>query len=166
MVYLGYNKFARLRKKVNPEDASYITQSYNLPSMVALPAPPTREELETAETLLQLQGTEDDCDQDPSPPNLPETPAPVFADAMDKVCGQYDVTLANTSKINDAFEKILLSSDESEDELHVETDTTIPYLDDELLGETDRTVTTKPCCVSVTRLKTILLDDPPKDASK
>ena len=48
MVYLGYNKFARLRKKANPEDPSYITQSYNLLSMVVFPAPPTREELETA----------------------------------------------------------------------------------------------------------------------
>ena len=97
--------------------------------MVALPAPPTREELETAETLLQLQGTEDERDQDPSPPNLTVLPAPVFADAMDKVCGKFDATTGKTSMVNDAFDKILLSSDESEDQLHVETDTTIPYLD-------------------------------------
>ena len=84
MVYLGYNKFARLRKKTNPADRSYITQSYNLPSMVALPAPPTREELETAETLLQLQGTEDEGDQDPSPSNLKVPPTDDFTDAMDK----------------------------------------------------------------------------------
>ena len=68
--------------------------------------------------------------------------------------------------INDAFEKIMLSSDESESEseLHVETDTTIPYLEEELPGETVTIITTKPCCVSVTRLESILLE-PPKDAS-
>ena len=168
MVYLGYNKFARLRKKANPVDPSYITQSYNLPSMVALPAPPTREELETAETLLQLQGTKDECDQDPSPSNLSVPPAVIFVDAMDKVCGQYDATAGNTSKIHDAFDKILLSSDDSEDELHVETDIMIPYLEEhnELPGDTDMIINTKPCCVSVTRLESILLDDPPKDASE
>ena len=168
MVYLGYNKFARLRKKANPEDPSYITQSYNVPSMVTLPAPSSREELETAETLLQLQGTEDECDQDPSHTDFTTPPAVDFVDAMDKVCGQHDATTGNTSNIHDAFDKILLSSEDSEDELHVETDTTIPYLEehDELLGDTDRIINTKPCCVSVTRLESILLDDPPKDASE
>ena len=68
MLYLGYNRFARLWKKVNPDDGSYVTQNYNLPSMVALPAPPTVEELETAETLLQLQATDDDVNLDLPPP--------------------------------------------------------------------------------------------------
>ena len=67
MLYLGYNRFARLWKKVNPDDGSYVTQNYNLPSMVALPAPPTVEELETAETLLQLQATDDDVNLDLPP---------------------------------------------------------------------------------------------------
>ena len=85
---------------------------------------------------------------------------------MDKVCGHFDVNDANTDMIHDAFDKIMLSSEESEDELHVETDTTIPYLDepDELPGDTVNP-TGKPCCVSVTRLETILLDDTPKDAA-
>ena len=168
MVYLGYNKFARLRKKTNLDDPSYITQSYNLPSMVALPAPPTREELETAETLLQLQGTEDECDQDPPPANLPAPTSDDFVDAMDKICEHYDSIAGTTSNIQDAFDKILLSSSESENELHVETDTTIPYLEEqnELYGETNMSVHIKPCCVSVTRLESILLDCPPRDASE
>ena len=166
MVYLGYNKFARLWKKRHPDDPSYITQNYNLPSMVAIPTLPTREELETAETLLQLQGTEDEGEHTPSCPTPSEPPMPDNSDAMDKVCGHFDANDANTSRIHDAFDKIMLSSEDSEDELHVETDTMIPYLDeqDELHGDTVMP-NVKPCCVSVTRLESILLDDTPKDAS-
>ena len=160
MVYLGNNHFARLWKKISPDDWSYITQNYNLPSMVAVPPLPMREELETAETLLQLQGTEDEYDQELPPSNFSGPPVSDSVDAMDKLCGHYDANLSNTSMVNDAFDKILLSSDESEDELLVETETMIPYPDeqDELRGDTLE-VTVKPCCVSVTRLESILLDD-------
>ena len=172
MVYLGYNKFARLRRKSTPDEPSYITQNFNLPSMVTpptLPAPPpSMEELETAETLLQLQRTEDEGDQETPPSNLIVLPVPNFVDAMDKICEHHDVTSGNTNLIQDAFDKILLSSEESDNELHVETDTTIPYLDeqDELHGDTGLITNTKPCCVSLIRLESILLDDPPKDASE
>ena len=78
--------------------------------------------------------------------------------------GDIDTNVANTSTIKDAFDKILLSSDDSEDELPVETDTTILYPDtnNELCGETSK-AELKPCCVSVTRLESILLDDTPSD---
>ena len=105
------------------------------------------------------------------PPLFTGPPVSDSADAMDKLCGRYDVNVANTSTISDAFDKILLSSEESEDELLVETDTTIPYPDPDvaLPGETTK-FKLKPCCISVTRLETILLDDvssddTPKDAS-
>ena len=80
------------------------------------------------------------------------------ADAMDKVCSRYDVNSESRGVDSDAMETILQPIVHTESELLVETAvmTTSSELENELWGET-----LKPCCISVIRLESILLDNDP-----
>ena len=65
LVYLGENRFGRLWRKLR-QDPPVSTNQTNQPAfpdmmplpIVSIPAPPTREELETAETLLTMQSVQ------------------------------------------------------------------------------------------------------------
>ena len=99
LVYLGENRFARLWQKDDPNEWSYIGPNFNyhftsLPVTPAKPAKPkrrktstakrpTREELQTAETLLELSGRQ----VEPT-----EQPLENLNDAMDKIVGHLDIT--------------------------------------------------------------------------
>ena len=61
--------------------------------MLSLPPPPTREELKTAQTLVNLHqgGTANDDIVEILPPNFEGPSVSSSADAMDKIVDRYDV---------------------------------------------------------------------------
>ena len=156
LVYLGENRFARLWQKDDPNERSYIGPNFNyqftpLPVTPAVPAKPkrrktstskrsTQEELQTAETLLELSGRQ----VEPT-----EQPLESLTDAMDKIVGHLDVTSPPKMPQSDAADLMCQSV------LPVETATQTPALKlDAVLC-----VETKECSVHLKRLDQILRDE-------
>ena len=158
LVYLGENRFARLWQKDDPSDSSYIGPNFNyhftpLPVTPAVPAKPkpkcrktstskrpTQEQLQTAETLLELSGRQ----AEPT-----EQPLEGLTDAMDKIVGHLDD--ANPPKMPQSDAVDLMC----QPVLSVETATPTPAskLDSVLCVET------KECSVQLKRLDHILRDE-------
>ena len=158
LVYLGENRFARLWQKDDPGDSSYIGPNFNyhftpLPVTPALPAKPkpkrrktltgkhpTQEELQTAETLLELSGTQ----AEPLNP-----PSEMLTDAMDKIVGHLDTMKPPKMPPIDAVDSMCRPV------LHVETVTPTQSLKQ----DTVLCVETKQCSVQLKRLDLILRDE-------
>ena len=158
LVYLGENRFARLWQKDDPGDSSYIGPNFNyhftpLPVTPALPAKtkpkrrktstgkrPTQEELQTAETLLELNNRQ----AEPT-----KQPLETLTDAMDKIVGHLDNVRPPKMPQIDAVDSMC------QPVLHVETATLTlaPKLDTVLCVETKR------CSVRLNRLDHILRDE-------
>ena len=110
LAYLGQDRFATLWKKVSPEDSSLRKRSYNYAPMLPLAHPPTHIEIETAETLINLQQGIPPADTSASMPHPPEFESPTVSptgDAMDKIADRYDFNLASRPLIRDAMDQII-----------------------------------------------------------
>ena len=87
LIYLGNNKFGRLLEKVGTSAPSYLPVNYNYLPMLQQPAPPPLiRELETANTLLNLQSQGADSTSH-EPPAFEGPPVPETADGSGQNCG-------------------------------------------------------------------------------
>ena len=153
LVYLGWDKYARLWKKSAPIENSYIGPNFNYAPMANQPATLT-EEFQTAQTLLELHGDELHREEQNRIENS-VTFTELLSDAMDKVVEHLDTCPTSKLNVPDAMDCILEPplSDQNV-VLHVETEkrtsatTTSPALH----------VETKSCTVKLTCLETILTD--------
>ena len=110
LAYLGQERFATLWRKLSPEEPSLRERSFNYAPMLPLVQPPTHIELETAETLINLQQGRPSADTSTSMPHPAEFDSPIIsptADAMDKITDRYDLNLASRPLIRDAMDQII-----------------------------------------------------------
>ena len=187
LVYLGNHKYGKLIPKDFTGQSSYVTPSFNKASMIQPPQPPPLPtptvpmlvcELETANTLLDLHGSESTKTS-----NVPMEPENIVAtielpdntDAMDKIVGYCEEPSAlgkhNVLKSTDAMECIVSTPlDQGNvvlNVLNVETvksDTrieSIPAKQD--FGLNVETMKLKACHVCVRLLENILLDETKPD---
>ena len=118
LVYLGDDQYAVLWKKISPDEPSVRQMNFNYTPMLPLQQPPTWEEIETAETLMNLhQSTSADLSP---PPTLEGPNVGNDADAMDKVVNRYDVNPKGRPLLMDAMDQITGIS-----ELHVGESTSL-----------------------------------------
>ena len=104
LAYLGDDQYAVLWKKISPHEPSVCQRNFNYTPMLLLQQPPTQEELETAETLMNLhQSTSANL---PPPPTIKGSSVDKDADAMDKVVNRYDVNPKGRPLLNDAMDQI------------------------------------------------------------
>ena len=104
LAYLGDDQYAVLWKKISPQEPSIRQRIFNYTPMLPLQQPPTREDLETAETLMNLhQSTSANL---PPPPTIKGPSVDNDADAMDKVVNRYDVNPKGRPLLNDAMDQI------------------------------------------------------------
>ena len=111
LVYLGLNRFATLWKKVSPNEPSLRERNYNYTPMLPLALPPTHVEMETAETLVNMQQGLLLADTSANLPHPPEfdspnvaydvnhTGRPLIRDAMDQVIGLDDLLITNVRSL-------------------------------------------------------------------
>ena len=191
LVYLGNHKYGKLIPKEFIGQSSYISPSFNVASMIQPIQPPPQptpkaptfvRELEMANTLLDLHGT--DSTKTSMVPVEPENTAttielPDDTDAMDKIVGYCEEPNAlgkhDALKSNDAMDRIVSTQLESAkvlpNVLNVETvisDTQLNSVsakqDDGLNVETMK-LKLKACHVCVRPLESILFEerktDPP-----
>ena len=184
LAYLGQDRFATLWKKISPEDSSLRERSYNYAPMLQLAHPPTHIEIETAETLINLQQGMPPADNSANMPHPPEFESPNVVptgDAMDKIVDRYDFNLASRPLAMDAMDQIIgldylkivdvrslavetdqqPSNLDGDDELCVETeDLPPPKAKDSTKNDALCVETSKPavleCSVKLTRLESIL----------
>ena len=110
LVYLGQDRYAVLWKKVSPDDPSLRERSYNYNPMLLLAHPPSQVEMETAETLVNMQrgtplvNTSSDL---PHPPEFVSPNVSPDADAMDKITNRYDINLSGRPLNRDAMDQII-----------------------------------------------------------
>ena len=79
MVYLGNDRYAMLRKKTDKCGPCYIGPNYNYSPMILLPSLPSRMDLDTANTLLELSESRSKPTPKPKPKpkqKLKVTPEP------------------------------------------------------------------------------------------
>ena len=110
LVYLAQDRFATLWKKLSPEEPSLRERSFNYAPMLPLAHPPTHVEMETAETLINMQQSMPPADTSANMPHPPEFDSPNVsptADAMDKITDRYDFNLASRPLISDAMDQII-----------------------------------------------------------
>ena len=110
LAYLGQDRFATLWKKLSPEEPSLRERSFNYAPMLPLAEPPTRVEMETAETLVNMQQSVPPADTSASMPHPPEFDSPNVAssaDAMDKITDRYDFNPVGRPLILDAMDQII-----------------------------------------------------------
>ena len=110
LVYLGQNRFATLWKKVSPNEPSLRERNYNYAPMLPLALPPTRVELETANTLVNMQQRLPVADTSivlPHPPEFDSPNVSPTADAMDKITDRYDVNLSGRPLLTDAMDQVI-----------------------------------------------------------
>ena len=110
LVYLGQDRFATLWKKVSPDEPSLRERSFNYTPMLPLAHPPTHVEMETAETLINMQQGMPPADTSANLPHPPEFDSPNVsptADAMDKITDRYDFNFAGRPLIRDAMDQII-----------------------------------------------------------
>ena len=179
LVYMGHHRYARLWKKAVPEGRSYIGPNFNYPPMLELPEdtaiPLSPEEMNTAQTLLDLRESEDLPSASGMNMELPSSDPVVLFDAMDKITNCTDTSTFGALNVKDAMDAInesdcnelCVETDQKTDPnsvLCVETTTPSPVKLPVVLP-----VETKKCVVKLTRLETILADDlvivPPSSAS-
>ena len=187
LVYLGNHKYRKLIPKDFIAQSSYITPSFNVASMIQpLPPPPLPtptvpmlvRELETANTLLDLHGT--DSTKTSNVPVKPENTVATIelsedTDAMDKIVGYCEEPSAlgrhNVLKSTDAMDCIVSTPldwvNEVPNVLNVETvtsDTGIESVsakqDNGLNVETTKL---KTCHVCVRPLENILFEETKSD---
>ena len=175
MVYLGNDRYAMLRKKSEKGGPCYIGPNYNYSPMLMAPSLPSRKDLDTANTLLELSVSKPKPRPKPrakpkqkgktTPAPIVEKPAtqsaPVLTDAMDKIVGFEDDTVPYKNHLPDAMDALIecVQSDPNTTPsvLHVETPVVVhpPML--------------QSCCVKLKRLEHILADElvsvPPTSAS-
>ena len=164
LVYLGNDRYATLRKKTDKCGPCYISPNYNYASMLATPSLPSRVDLDTANTLLELSESGRKPKPKPKPKPRPkpmpkrstnshtEIPAtqsaPILTDAMDKIVGYEEDSVIIKPNYIDAMSQIieieLPELGENTTVLDVET--------------TTLRVNTKPCSVFLRKLKHILAD--------
>ena len=136
LVYLGNNKYGKLIPKDFIGQSSYVTPSFNLASMAQLPQPPPPQptpavsllvrELETANTLLNLHGT-DNTKTSVIPVEPENIELPDDTDAMDKIVGYCAEPTAKHDALKsiDAMDCIVFTQSENVKEqpnvLNVET---------------------------------------------
>ena len=160
LVYLGNDWYATLRKKTDQCGPCYIGPNYNYWSMLAPPIEPSRADLDTAKTLLELSegGSKPKPKPKPRPKPKPKRsfvaiPAtqssPVLKDAMDKVIGYEEDPIVYKLNCMDAMMSII-EVEATEHEIME------PALDVET---TTLCVKTKPCSVSLKKLEHILADE-------
>ena len=161
LLYLGENKFGRLWKKVAKDTPSYPGVNYNYKPMLTLPPVPSTDELEVANTLLNMQNTDlPDPLQLVTPPEFFGPEIDMNSDAMDKITGHFDVSHASKLKFPDAMDQVVMTDTET---LHVET---VAIEEEPPVINTNKTntfyVETQPlkeCHVCITKLDTILFGD-------
>ena len=159
LVYLGQNKFARLWKKAVPDSSSFRGPNFNYAPMMPNLAPPTADDLNTAQTLIELQGSDKKTSEE-------TTPSIILEDTMDKIVGHTDDCPIGELKVQDAMDAIVEPQlHEQQTTLHVEMVTTTPQIGKPCALR----VETKACSVKLIRLENILADDlcvvPPSTAS-
>ena len=95
LIYLGNHKYGRWWEKTAVDTPSYLSANYNyLPMLQQPPPPPLIRQLETANTLLnmQAQSTASTSNETEMPPSAFEKPPiPETVDAMDKIVGRFDI---------------------------------------------------------------------------
>ena len=151
-----------------PHQSSNIGLSYNYRPWLQPPSIPNQVELETAQTLINLGSSL----QHVEPPILECPPSTKHDDAMDKIVGKLDSSKCVTLNRKDAMDLII--STDPDPRLDVETEKDVSVLDDIFLTdnqnldvETSHPLPTKPCCVKLKRLESILFDEePPIDPAK
>ena len=173
LVYLGENKFGRLWKKVVKDAPSYLGANYNYKPMIALPPVPNMDELEVANTLLNMQNTDlPDPFQLVAPPEFHGPEIDTNSDAMDKITGHFDVSCASKLKFPDAMDQVIMADNET---LHVETmavEEELPVIKPQVIKKNKtktfyvETLPLKECRVCITKLDTILFGDPDAKSSK
>ena len=173
LAYLGENKFGRLWKKVVKDAPSHLGANFNYKPMISLPLVPIMEELEVAQTLVNMQNTDLlEPFQLVAPPEFHGPEIDANSDAMDKITGHYDVSCASKLKFPDAMDQVIMADNET---LYVETSTGEGELPEIKLqaSKKDKTksfyVETPPlkeCHVCITRLEMIIFDDSNAKTSK
>ena len=150
LVYLGQDRYARLRKKSVPSGNSYVGPNFNYAPMANPSAIPTDDDLNMAQALLELHG-----DEPESEVANPIIFTELLYDAMDKVVEHLDTCPTGQLNVPDAMDSILESTQPDQTPiLHVETATPIP--EKNLIPAL--CVETKPCSVNLTCLEFILAD--------
>ena len=152
LFYLGQDKYAVLWKKVSPSESSIHQRNYNYNPMLPLAQPPSQVELETAETLVQMQQIDQTVDTSivlPHPPEFMSPNVSTDADAMDKITDRYDVNLNGRPLLRDAMDQVIGLDDlwiTDVRSLHVETESEAieSNNDIELCVETDQQALTTP----------------------
>ena len=167
LIYLGQHRYARLWKKAVPDGSSYMGPNYNYPPMLELPeyTVPSTEEIDTAQALLVLGSAENLPSAGRTSTETQPSNQNAWHDAMDKIIENTDTNTVGALKGKDAMEMIIAA-----DELCVETDQGMELDNRALRVETSGPtpvktpvvlhVKTKKCVVKLTRLETILADDP------
>ena len=187
LVYLGNHKYGKLVPKDFIGQSSYVTPSFNAASMIqplpppSLPTPPVPmlvHELEMANTLLDLHGT--DSTKTSNVPVAPENTVAIIelpddTDAMDKIVGYCEEPIVlgkhNALKSTDAMDCIVSTPSDQVNEvlnvLNVETitsDTGIePVTAKQDNGLNVETTKLKACHVCVRPLENILFDETTTD---
>ena len=138
LVYLGNHKYGKLVPKAYVGQSSYVTSNFNFASMTQQPplppslpntqAPTLAQELETANTLLDLHGSKNTDPGQNDSINTINTAAPLhLLNAMDKVVGycEKSESVTHALKSTDAMDSIILIESEpvnlAENVLNVET---------------------------------------------
>ena len=187
LVYLGNHKYGKLVPKVYVGQSLYMTPNFNFTSMTQQPplppslpntqAPTLVQELETANTLLDLHDSKNTDPGQNESINTMNTAAPLHllkkTDAMDKIVGNCERTdyATHALKVPDAMDSIILNESESDNlagnvlnvEM-VEQDTGT----DLILGKQDTTLNVetkklKACHVCIRPLENILFGEAKED---
>ena len=126
--------------------------------MLTLPPVPSTDELEVANTLLNMQNADlPDPLQLVAPPEFFGPEIEMNSDAMDKITGHFDVSHASKLKFPDAMDQVVMTDTET---LHVETvaiEEEPPVI--KLPTFYVETQPLKECHVCITKLDTILFGD-------
>ena len=150
LVYLSNHRYGTLCAKTALDMPSYFAANYNYLPMLQQPPPlPLIRELETTNTLLDMQAqpTTSALNKTAIPPPAFEGPlVPETADAMDKIVGRFDVCQATDLLIKDAMDKVVFSDpnhhplnvemNENMDELNVILEEPTPVQHPEVSVET------------------------------
>ena len=182
-MYLGNHKYGKLIPKDYIGQSSYVTPNFNVTSMTHQPplppslpntqAPTLVQELETANTLLDLHGSKNTDPGQNDSINTTNTAVPLHlpgnTDAMDKIVGscKRQESVIQILKFPDAMDSIILFKLEQEkiieNVLNVETDKWIAGTDSFAENQdTPLNVETKKlkaCHVCIRPLENILFDD-------
>ena len=186
LVYLGNHKYGKLVPKAYVGQSSYVTSNFNFASMTyqhMLPpptpkvqAPTLAQEMETANTLLDLHDSKNTDREQGDRVSVPSSAAtPYGLDAMDKIVGHCEILnpVTHASRFTDAMDSIVLVEPESQNlpekvlsvetvELNVTTDLT-ENQEATLKVETQKL---KACHVCIRPLENILFDDTKEDVPK